>query len=256
MLSLKRPAEIEKMKRAGMVVADVLKLLREIIKPGIDTMSLDEAAEDLMRKESAKAAFKGYKVAGIPTPFPGAICASINDEIVHGIPSKSRVLEEGDIISIDVGALVDGYYGDAACTYPVGNVSDARRELMETTLHSLHIGMEQVRPGNTIGDIGHAIEEYVIGKGCGLVRDYTGHGIGRHLHEAPQIPNYGRANSGMTIKQWMTFCIEPMVMKGSERVKSLKDGWTVVTKDGSDAAHYEHTLLVTEDGVEVLTPWE
>ncbi len=256
MITLKKPAEIEKVKKAGRVVADVLKLMRELIRPGVDTMTLDTAAERLMQQESAKAAFKGYRVPGIPVSFPGSICVAINEEVVHGIPSRDRILTEGDIVSIDVGALVEDYYGDAACTYPVGRISESRATLLETTHRSLYIGIEQVKPGNTIGDIGHAIERFATGQGCGLVREYAGHGIGRKLHEAPQVPNHGRAGSGMTLKEGMTFCIEPMVMSGAEQVKTLKDGWTVVTMDGSDAAHFEHTLLVTKDGVEILTPWE
>lgn len=256
MLSLKRPAEITKMRKAGRFVADVLMRMRDIIKPGVCTMDLDDAAEEMLQRESAGAAFRGYRVPGIRRPFPGAVCASVNDEIVHGIPSKDRLLEDGDIISIDFGAVIDGYYGDAACTYEVGEVSKERRYLLETTLEALHRGIAQVKPGATLGDIGHAVESYVLDRGCGLVRDYSGHGIGRHLHEAPHVPNYGRQGTGMTLKAGMTFCIEPMVMSGAEPVKSLSDGWTVVTKDGSDAAHFEHTVLVTESGVEILTPWE
>lgn len=256
MVTLKKPAEIEKMERAGRVVADVLSLMREMIRPGIDTMSLDQAASELMGKESAIAAFKGYRVPGISSPFPGSVCVAINEEVVHGIPSSDRLLLEGDIVSIDVGAVVEGYYGDAACTYPVGSVSESRRNLLDTTYRALHVGIELVRPGNTIGDIGHAIEQWVTSRGCGLVRDYAGHGIGKKLHEAPQVPNHGKAGHGMTLKSGMTFCIEPMVMSGAEPVRSLKDGWTVVTADGSDAAHFEHTLLVTEEGAKILTPWE
>lgn len=245
------------MRRAGKVVADIHHLMRDLIKPGVDTMTLEEAACELTVKEGAVGAFKGYKVYGIKTPFPSCLCTSINEEIVHGIPDSSRVLQEGDILSIDYGAIVDGYYGDAACTYPVGSISDDRQKLLDVTLEALHIGMKAVRPGATIGDIGNAIEKYVIDEhGYGLVRDYCGHGIGTKLHEAPQVPNYGRAGSGVMIKQGMTFCIEPMVMIGDENVRTLKNGWTVVTADGSDAAHFEHTLHVTEDGVEVLTPWE
>jgi methionyl aminopeptidase len=256
MITLKKPAEADKMRRAGMVVADVLKLMRDMVKPGVDTKTLEEAAENIMEKESAKAAFKGYKVPGISTPFPGAICVSINEEVVHGIPSRDRVLEEGDIIGIDVGAVMDGYYGDAACTFPVGQVNAARAMLLETTYKALHIGIDQVFPGKTIGDIGHAIEEWVICRSCGLVRDYAGHGIGRKLHEPPQVPNHGTPGSGVTLKPGLTFCIEPMVMNGKEQVRSLDNGWTVVTCDGSDAAHFEHAILVTEDGAEILTPWE
>lgn len=256
MITLKKPLEVVKMRRAGSVVADVHKLMNELVRPGVDTLSLDKAAEELLARESAKAAFKGYRVSGIRVPFPGSICASINNEVVHGIPSSERVLREGDIISIDVGAVVDGYFGDAACTYAVGNISPQRKKLLDVTYKALRIGIDQVLPGNTIGDIGHAIEKWVIGEGFGLVRDYAGHGIGKKLHEPPQVPNHGKASTGLTLKSGLTFCIEPMVMSGREPVKSLDNGWTVVTVDGSDAAHFEHTVLVTEDGVEILTPWE
>jgi methionyl aminopeptidase len=219
-------------------------------------MALSEEADRVLERSSAIASFKGYRVHGIATPFPSAICVSINEEVVHGIPSRDRILEEGDIVSVDVGAMVDGYHGDAARTYAVGAISSEREVLMSVTYKALHIGMEQAIAGNTIGDIGHAIEKWVLANGCGLVRDYSGHGIGRKLHEAPQIPNFGRPRSGMTLKPGMTFCIEPMVMCGKEPIKSTENGWTVVTCDMSDAAHFEHTLLVTENGVEILTPWE
>ena len=256
MITLKKPAEADKMRKAGQVVADVHKAIRDAIKPGIDTMTLDELAQGVLGRESAIASFKGYRTAGARMPFPGAICVSINEEVVHGIPDRQRLLEEGDIVSIDVGAQVDGYHGDAACTYAVGSISPEREELLFVTRKALYIGIEQVLPGHTIGDIGFAIEQLVLGKGCGLVRDYAGHGIGRKLHEAPQVPNHGRAGSGLTIKPGLTFCIEPMVMSGLESVKSTENGWTVVTCDGSDAAHFEHTILVTDDGAEILTPWE
>ena len=256
MVRVKTSDEVIKMRRAGKVVADILKLMRDIIKPGVDTLTLDAAAEGLLERESAKASFKGYRVPGIPTPFPGSICVSINEEVVHGIPKKGRFLQEGDIVSIDVGSVVDGYHGDAACTYPVGTVSVERMKLLDVTHRALHEGVKTVAAGRTIGDIGCAIEKWVTANGCGLVRDYAGHGIGRKLHEPPQVPNYGKPGSGMTLKSGFTFCIEPMVMAGAEAVRSLSDGWTVVTVDGSDAAHFEHALLVTEDGCEILTPWE
>ncbi|MDR3254895.1 MAG: type I methionyl aminopeptidase [Synergistaceae bacterium] len=256
MITLKKPQEVERMRHAGQLVADILKLMRDIVKPGVDTMTLDEAACSLIDRANAKAAFKGHRAPGISVPFPGSICVSINDEVVHGIPSRERILEEGDIISVDVGAVVEGYFGDAACTYPVGATSATREVLLEVTYKALHAGIGQVTPGKTIGDIGHAIEAWTMSRGCGLVRDYAGHGIGRKLHEAPQVPNHGRAGSGLTLRAGLTFCIEPMVMNGKEKVKSLKNGWTVVTCDGSDAAHFEHTILVTEEGSEILTPWE
>jgi len=256
MVTLKKPDEIEKMRRAGRVVADVHGAIREKIRPGVDTMTLSEEADRVMKMASAKASFKGYRARGVETPFPSSICASINEEVVHGIPSRERILEEGDIISIDVGAIVDGYHGDAACTYAVGEISRERSELLSVTHKALYIGLKHVVAGNTVGDIGHAIEKWVLANGCGLVRSYSGHGIGRRLHEAPQVPNFGRARSGMVLKPGMTFCIEPMVMSGKEPVKSTENGWTVVTCDKSDAAHFEHTLLVSENGVEILTPWE
>jgi len=256
MVTLKKPDEIEKMRRAGRVVADVQGAMREKIRPGVDTMSLSEEADRVMDMSSAKASFKGYRARGAKTPFPSSICVSINEEVVHGIPSRERILEEGDIVSIDVGAIIDGYHGDAACTYAVGKVSPERHGLMSVTHKALHIGLEHAVAGNTVGDIGHVIEKWVLSNGCGVVRDYSGHGIGRKLHEAPQVPNFGKAHSGMTLKPGMTFCIEPMVMSGKESVESAENGWTVVTLDKSDAAHFEHTLLVTEDGVEILTPWE
>lgn len=256
MITFKSDRDIAKMRRAGLIVADILKLMKDLIKPGVDTLTLDEAAENLVLKSGAKPAFKGYKVPWIPVPFPGTICASVNDEIVHGIPSRSRILQEGDIISVDTGASIDGYFGDAACTFAVGAISESRQRLLDITLASLHSGTNAVKPGATLGDIGFAVERVVTPCGFGLVRDYAGHGIGRKLHEAPQVPNYGKPGSGVTIKSRMTFCVEPMVMSGAEDVKSLSDGWTVVTADGSDAAHFEYSLLVTEDGVEILTPWE
>ncbi len=244
------------MRRAGKIVADILKLMRDMIRPGINTLTLDEAAEQLILREGAKPAFKNYKVSWVSVPFPGTLCVSINNEVVHGIPTRERILVEGDIVSIDTGASVDGFFGDAACTYAVGSISESRQQLLDITLESLHKGMQAVRPGSTLGDIGNAVESVVIPAGFGLVRDYAGHGIGRRLHEAPQVPNYGTPGTGVTLKERMTFCIEPMVMSGAEEVKTLSDQWTVVTADGSDAAHFENSLLVTEDGVEILTPWE
>ena len=256
MITFKSDRDLAKMRRAGLIVADILKLMKDLIKPGVDTLMLDEAAESLVLKSGAKPAFKGYKVPWISIPFPGTICASVNNEIVHGIPSRDRILQEGDIISIDTGASIDGYFGDAACTFAVGAISESRQRLLDITLASLHSGTNAVKPGATLGDIGFAVERVVTPAGFGLVRDYAGHGIGRKLHEAPQVPNYGKPGSGVTVKSRMTFCVEPMVMSGAEEVKSLSDGWTVVTADGGDAAHFEYSLLVTEDGVEILTPWE
>lgn len=256
MITFKSDRDIAKMRRAGQLVADILKLMRDLVKPGIDTLTLDLAAEDLIRKAGGKPAFKNYKVSWVPVAFPGTICASVNNEVVHGIPSKDRILQEGDIFTVDTGASIDGFYGDACCTYAVGQISDERKRLLDITLESLHNGIKAVKPGATLGDIGHAVEQTVIPAGYGLVRDYAGHGIGRKPHEAPQVPNYGAPGSGLVVKPRMTFCVEPMVMTGAEEVKTLDDQWTVVTADGSDAAHFENTLLVTDNGVEILTPWE
>ena len=256
MVTLKKPDEIKKMRRAGRVVADVHRAIKEKIRPGVNTMALSEEADRIMEMASARASFKGYRTRSVMRPFPSPICVSINEEVVHGIPSRQRILKEWDIVSIDVGAIIDGYHADAACTYAVGEISPKRLELLSVTYNALHIGLKHVAAGNTVGDIGYAIEKWVLANGCGVVRDYSGHGIGRRLHEAPQVPNYGRARSGMVLKPGMTLCIEPMVMSGKEPVESTENGWTVVTRDKSDAAHFEHTLLVTENGVEILTPWE
>lgn len=256
MITFKSDRDIAKMRRAGLVVADILKLMRDMVKPGISTLELDEAAEQLILRAGARPAFKNYKVPFVSIPFPGTLCVSINEEVVHGIPSSERILEEGDIVSIDTGASIEGCFSDAACTYAVGSISESRQRLLDVTLQSLHKGMEAVRPGATVGDIGHAVENVAISAGYGLVRDYAGHGIGRKLHEAPQIPNFGKPGTGVTLKERMTICIEPMLMSGAEDVATLSDQWTVVTVDGSDAAHFENSLLVTENGVEILTPWE
>ncbi|AER66403.1 methionine aminopeptidase, type I [Thermovirga lienii DSM 17291] len=256
MFLLKKKTDLVNMRKAGKVVVDVLHLMKELIRPGIDTLTLDEKAEELIRKEKAKPAFKGYRVPGIPRPFPGTLCVSINNEVVHGIPSRDRVLEEGDIVSIDVGSFYGGYYGDAAYTYPVGEVSKEKAELLYVTKEALDIAVKMAVPGNTVGDIGHAVETFVKKWDFGIVREYAGHGIGRKLHEPPQIPNYGAPGTGVTLKEGMAIAIEPMVMLGEEKVKTLPDMWTVVTADGSDAAHFEKSVFITEDGPEVLTPWE
>lgn len=256
MITFKSERDIAKMRRAGQVVADMLKLVGDMIRPGIDTLALDIAAEKLVAREGATPAFKGYRVPWAPTPFPGTLCISINNEVIHGIPSRERILEEGDIVSIDTGASLEGYFGDAACTYPVGKISEDRKRLLDTTHDALRNGVKAIKSGSTLGDIGFWVQSTVERVGYGVVRDYTGHGIGRHLHEAPQVPNYGKPSSGITLKSRMTFCVEPMIAAGSGKVKVLPDGWTVVTEDGSDAAHFEYSLLVTDDGAEILTPWE
>ncbi len=244
------------MKQAGRIVVDVLRLLEELIVPGVDTLTLDETAEALIVKSGGVPATKGYRVPGIASPYPASLCTSVNDEVVHGIPSRDRILREGDIVSVDIVVGYDRYFGDAARSYPVGAVSEARRDLLQVTRESLDRALAAVRGGATLGDVGHAVESYVKPRGFGLVRDYAGHGIGRHMHEPPQVPNYGKPGRGLVLKPGMTLAIEPMVMSGGERVVTRPDGWTVVTADGSDAAHFEKTVLVTAEGAEILTPWE
>ena len=256
MIKIKSPSEIELMKVAGRVTAEVLDIMREVIRPGISTGELDRIAEEHIRKNNGIPAFKNYRPDSKMTPFPGTICASVNEEVVHGIPDFNRILEEGDIISIDVGAYVNGWCGDAACTYPVGAISESRRKLLEVTEESLNRAIASALKGNTLGDIGHAVEGYAKPLGYGIVRDYTGHGIGKKMHEAPQIPNYGKAGQGMTLKAGMTIAIEPMIMSGREDVKvSALNGWTVSTVDKSDAAHFERSIVILDDGPEILTPW-
>ncbi len=256
MIKLKTPEEIELMKIAGRVTAEVLDIMREVIRPGISTGELDRIAEEHIRKNNGIPAFKNYQPSRDMTPFPGTICASINEEVVHGIPDFNRILQEGDIISVDVGAYVGGWCGDAACTYPVGEISEERKKLLEVTEDSLNRAIASALKGNTLGDIGHAVEGYVKPLGFGVVRDYTGHGIGKKMHEAPQVPNYGKAGQGMTLKAGMTIAIEPMIMSGREDVKTGANGWTVSTVDGSDAAHFERSIVILDDGPEVLTKWQ
>lgn len=256
MISLKTGKDVSAMRAAGKIVADVLEYMKELAEPGVDTLTLDERARELIEKSEAKPAFLGYKVPGVPRPFPGALCVSINEEVVHGIPNRKRLLQEGDIVSIDVGVLFGGYYGDAAYTYAVGHVGEERRRLLEVTRKSLDLAIDAAVSGNTIGDIGHAVESFAVPEGYGIVRNYAGHGIGRRLHEPPQVPNFGKPGQGITLKAGMTIAIEPMIMSGNEEVETLPDLWTVVTSDRSDAAHFEKTVLVTEDAPEILTPWE
>jgi len=256
MIKIKRPEEIELMRVAGRVTAEVLDIMREAVRPGISTGELDRLAEEHIRKNNGIPAFKNYKPAFNMTPFPGTICASINEEVVHGIPDFNRILQEGDIISVDVGAYVNGYCGDAACTYAVGAISPEKQKLLDATEESLNRAIAAALNGNTLGDIGYAVESYVTPLGLGIVRDYTGHGIGKKMHEAPQIPNYGRAGQGMTLKTGMTIAIEPMIMSGREDVKVGANGWTVSTVDGSDAAHFERSIVILDDGPEILTKWQ
>ena len=244
---LKSSKEIEKMRRAGQVVREVLELVRSRVKPGATTYDLEKAAEARLAKLGVKAAFKGYH------GFPCVLCTSVNSEVVHGIPSPKRVLREGDIVSVDFGVVVDGFYGDAAITVPVGAIDANAARLLKATEASLRAGIAAVRPGATLGDVGAAVQGVVEGEGFSVVRDFVGHGIGVHMHEDPQVPNFGEAGHGMKLKTGMVIAIEPMVNAGKPDVKVLDDGWTAVSADGSMSAHFEHTVAVTKDGVRILT---
>ncbi len=236
------------MRRAGQVVRDVLELVRRMVKPGATTLDLEKAAEARMKELGAKPAFKGYH------GFPCVLCTSVNSEVVHGIPSAKRTLKEGDIVSVDCGAVVDGYYGDSAITVPVGQkIAPETARLLKVTEDSLHKAISVVKPGATLGDIGAAVQTVVEAEGFSIVRDFVGHGIGSNMHEDPQVPNFGEAGRGMKLRAGMVIAIEPMVNVGKPDVKVLKDGWTAVTNDGSMSAHFEHTVAVTDTGARILT---
>ena len=246
MIYKKSPEEIETMRRGGRILTDTLDALEEALRPGITTADLDRIAEKRISDAGAKASFKGYR------GFPASICASPNQVIVHGIPGPVT-LHDGDIISLDVGVLWQGLHVDSAWTFPVGEISSEARELLKVTEASLDAAIEQCKPGNRLGDVGHAVEQVAQAAGFYLVREYVGHGVGRSLHEDPQIPNYGPPGRRQALTPGMTLAIEPMINLGGERTKVLGDGWTVETLDGSLSAHFEHTVAITEDGHEVLT---
>jgi methionyl aminopeptidase len=251
MIELKSRDEISRMRAASAVVAEVLTTLRDHARPGVSTGELDAIAEDLTRKRGAKPAFKGYVVQG--RTFNHSVCISINDEVIHGVPSKKRVLKEGDIVGLDFGVSIDGYYGDSAMTVPVGTVSPAAQRLMEVTKAALHAGIDAVRPGNYIADVSAAIQDVAESAGYSLVREFVGHGIGRKLHEDPQVPNYRTGTRGVQIKEGLVIAIEPMVNEGTAEVYLRDDGWTAVTRDGRLSAHFEHSVAATADGPYILT---
>jgi methionyl aminopeptidase len=244
----KSTAEIEKMRRSGHIVREVLDMLRGMVAPGVTTMELERAAEKKIKELGAKPAFKGYY------NYPCVLCTSVNEEIVHGIPSEKRVLNAGDIVSIDCGAVLDGYYGDAAITVPVDHsVKPEVRKLLEVTEASLYKGIEQAVVGNSVGDVGAAVQEFVEANGFSIVREFVGHGIGTKLHEEPQIPNFGDRGHGPRLREGMVLAIEPMVNYGKADTRVLEDKWTAVTVDGSCSAHFEHCVAVTKDGPVILT---
>lgn len=250
---LKSPAEIALMRKANLIVYDVLSHLRELVRPGVTTLRLDAVARELCEKAGAKPAFLGYPSghSGV-APFPGTICASVNQAIVHGIPDE-RPLEEGDILSIDFGCSIGGYFGDSATTVAVGEIGDKVSKLLEITEQSLYRAIEQCCSGNRLGDIGNAVQTLVEANGFGIVKEFVGHGIGSSMHEPPHVPNYGSSGTGRLLRPGMVLAIEPMVTMGNPGAKILADGWTAVTKDDSLAAHFEHTVAITDSGPKVLS---
>ncbi len=244
---VKRPEEIRYMLDANQIVAEVLSMLSRILEPGISTYELDRLAEELCLKRKAKPAFKGYR------GFPGCLCVSLNEEVVHGIPSRKRKLSKGDILSIDFGVSLKGFFGDSAITLPVGVVTDEKKRLLQVTENSLLLAIDQVQIGNRISDISKAVQEHVEGNGFSVVRQFVGHGIGTSLHEAPEIPNYIQGNRSPRIVEGMVLAIEPMVNMGTHKVSVLKDGWTVITADKMCSAHFEHSVAATLDGPSVLS---
>lgn len=247
MIILKSRQEIEKIRRACLIVATVLDDIRDLIRPGITTLALDEFAEKIIVSSKAQPAFKGYR------GYPKTLCTSLNDQVVHGIPSRNVILKEGDILSVDVGAIVEGFYGDAAKTFPVGKVTPETERLIKITEEALYKGIEIALPGKRLYDISSAVQRHVESNGYSVVREFVGHGIGRNLHEDPQIPNFGERGQGPKIKSGMVFAIEPMVNMGGSATVVKEDGWTAVTVDGSLSAHFEHTLAVMPEGPWVLT---
>ncbi len=246
MIELKTEREIQIIRRNGRIVAETLKLLGKNIRPGMKTKELERLAEHFIKDQGAYPAFKGYR------GFPSSVCISINEEVVHGIPGE-RIIQEGDIVSVDIGVLKDGYYADGACTYPAGEISWEAQELITVTRQALENALAFVREGRYLSDISHAIQSFVEKNGFSVVRDLVGHGIGKRMHEEPQIPNFGPPAQGVMLKKGMVLAIEPMVNMGSYEIETKEDHWTIVTRDGSLSAHFEHTVAVTENGAEVLT---
>lgn len=247
LIELKTPSELEKMRRAGRVVGQTLALLKESIRPGITTGELDRIAGKAIYDAGAKPSFLGY------CGYPAVLCASVNEEVVHGIPDDKRVLETGDIVSIDLGAIVEGYHGDSAVTLPVGQITNKAQKLLDVTKQSLQRAIEIIKPGATLGDVGFAVQSYAESCGMSVVRDFVGHGIGRNLHEEPPVPNYGHKGAGPVLEAGMVIAVEPMINAGGYEVRVLDNGWTVVTVDSSLSAHFEHTIAVTEKGCELMT---
>lgn len=251
MIYLKSESEIEKMRTSAQLVSQTLAEVAKYIEPGVSTAKLDQVAEDYIKKNNARPAFKGYGPRR--NPFPATLCISINEEVVHGIPSEDRNLKEGDIVSIDCGVEKNGYFGDHAYTFAVGDCDEDTLNLLRTTLESLYKGIDQAKHGNKVGDISHAVQSHCEARGFGVVRDLVGHGLGRSLHEDPSVPNFGKKGRGERLRSGMTLAVEPMITMGSWKVKTQDDGWTVITADKSIAAHYEHDIVVREGKAEILS---
>ena len=247
LITLKSSRELDAMRRAGRIAAQARELAGQMVAPGVTTLDIDTAVRKFIESQGAKPSFLGYG------GFSGSACISVNDVVIHGIPSKKVVLKEGDIVSVDVGACIDGFHGDCAATYPCGKISEEAARLIEVTQQSFWEGMKHAKAGQRVSDISHAVQKYVESFGYSVVRDFVGHGVGAKLHEAPEVPNYGPAGHGPRLQPGMTIAVEPMVCAGDWQVKVLKDGWTTVTVDGSLAAHYENTVLITDGEVEILT---
>lgn len=252
MIYIKTKKEIDFIRESCKIVAETLQLLKRNVKPGVTTKELDQIADDYIMSNDAIAAFKGYSQGGPSIDFPASICSSVDEEVVHGIPGE-RILKDGEIISLDVGVQKNGYFGDAALTVAVGEISSEKKKLMDVTEKSLYLGIEAAKEGNRIGDIGFAVQEFVEKNGFSVVRDLCGHGVGKFLHEDPSVPNYGKTGVGPKLKNGMIIAIEPMVNAGRYTVKTLPDGWTVITSDGMPSAHFEHSILITNGNPEILT---
>ncbi|MDZ7771472.1 MAG: type I methionyl aminopeptidase [Balneolaceae bacterium] len=254
MIYLKSESEIEKMRESALIVSRTLGLVARYIEPGVSTARLNGIAEEFIEGEGGEPVFKGYGPKG--NPFPAALCISINEEVVHGIPSEDRVLDEGDIVSVDCGVVKNGYVGDHAYTFPVGEVDEESRRLLQVTRESLEKAIDQAVHGNRVGDISHAVQSHCEDAGFGVVRDLVGHGLGRSLHEDPSVPNFGRKGRGERLRSGMTLAIEPMITAGSWKVRTLEDGWTVVTADGSRAAHFEHDVVIRDGEADILSTFD
>lgn len=255
MVVLRSKNEIESLRRAGDLVARAFAMLRPHVRPGVRLDELDRLVEEFLIAGGGYSPYKGYQPSPHVPPFPGTVCAAVNEQVVHGFPT-SRKLGEGDIVGIDIGVVLDGWVGDACYTYPVGDVSPSSRKLLDVTQQCLYAGLAEVKPGNRLGDVGAAIQELAEHHGYGVVRELGGHGVGRKLHEEPHVEHFGRRGHGLRLREGMTFTVEPMINSGTPKIRLLEDGWTVVTADEKLSAQYEHTISVTADGYEILTPWQ